>query len=126
MPDRLLADRATWFVIDVVDQLDLQAFHRIYRADGHDRPAYGPAFMVRVLPYACCTGVRSSPRIQRCRREQVCSTATGAAGQRVALGRRPSGHDGPGECRRPGCRVEYRYAAGRCRDPWQASGRYRG
>lgn len=38
MREWLPAEHLVWFVIDVVDQLDLQAFHRAYRADGHGRP----------------------------------------------------------------------------------------
>ncbi len=71
MRDWLPADHLCWFVIDVVDQLDLGAFHRAYRADGHGRPAYDPAVMVAILLYAYCTGVRSSRQIQRRCVEQV-------------------------------------------------------
>ena len=38
LPDGHLA----WFVLDVVDQLDLAPFLRAYRADGHGHPAYDP------------------------------------------------------------------------------------
>jgi transposase len=56
-----------WFVLDVVERLDLGEFHRAYRADGHGRAAYDPALMVALLLYAYCTGVRSSRAIeQRC------------------------------------------------------------
>jgi transposase len=71
MRDWLPADHLAWFVIDVVDQLDLQGFHRAYRADGHGRPAYDPAIMVALLLYGYCTGVRSSRQIQRRCVEQV-------------------------------------------------------
>lgn len=71
MRDWLPADHLAWFVIDVVDQLDLQEFHRAYRADGHGRPAYDPTIMVALLLYAYCTGVRSSRQIQRPCLEQV-------------------------------------------------------
>jgi len=65
MADWLPEDHLAWFVIDVVDQIDLDRFRRVYRADGHGRPAYDPAFMVALLLYACCTGVRSSRVIER-------------------------------------------------------------
>jgi transposase len=64
MRDWLPADQLAWFVIDVVDQLDLTAFRYAYRADGHGRAAYDPAMMVAVL-YAYCTGLRSSRVIER-------------------------------------------------------------
>ena len=63
--DWLPADHLVWFVIDVVDQIDLSAFRRAYRADGHGRAAYDPRLMVAVLLYAYCTGLRSSRVIER-------------------------------------------------------------
>jgi transposase len=65
MRDWLPADHLVWFVVDVVDQLDLSGFRRAYRADGHGRAAYDPAVMVAVLLYAYCTGLRSSRVIER-------------------------------------------------------------
>jgi transposase len=65
MRDWLPADHLVWFVIDVVEQIDLSAFRRAYRADGHGRAAYDPALMVAVLLYAYCTGLRSSRLIER-------------------------------------------------------------
>jgi hypothetical protein len=38
LPDGHLA----WFVLDVVDQLDLQPFLRAYRVDGHGHPRLQP------------------------------------------------------------------------------------
>src|SRR5690349_3247544 len=54
-----------WFVLDVVDELDLDAFYRDYRADGHGRPAHDPAFMVALVLYAFATGTRSAREIER-------------------------------------------------------------
>jgi transposase len=65
MRDWLPADHLVWFVIDVVDQLDLSRFRDAYRADGHGRAAYDPAMMVALLLYAYCSGVRSSRAIER-------------------------------------------------------------
>jgi transposase len=65
MRDWLPADHLVWFVIDVVDQIDLSVFRRSYRVDGHGRAAYDPALMVAVLLYAYCTGLRSSRVIER-------------------------------------------------------------
>ena len=53
-------DHFAWFVIDVVAGMDLAAFYRAYRADGHGRAAFDPAMMVAVLLYAYARGTRSS------------------------------------------------------------------
>jgi transposase len=61
LPDGHLA----WFVLDVVDQLDLTAFYRAHRNDGHGHPADDPRLLLGVLLYGYCIGVRSSRRIER-------------------------------------------------------------
>jgi hypothetical protein len=48
--DWLPADHLAWFVLDVVEQLDLHPFLAAYRADGHGRAAYQP----RMLLGCCC------------------------------------------------------------------------
>jgi transposase len=63
--DWLPADHLAWFVLDVVDQLDLQPFLRAYRADGHGHPAYDPKTLLGVLLYGYAIGVRSSRQIER-------------------------------------------------------------
>jgi transposase len=63
--DWLPPDHLAWFVLDVVDQLDLEPFLRGYRADGHGHPAYDPKTLLGVLLYAYAIGVRSSRQIQR-------------------------------------------------------------
>jgi transposase len=65
LEDWLPADHLARFIIDVVDQLDLEAFYRKRRADGWGRAAYDPKMMVGLLLYAYCTGVRSSRQIER-------------------------------------------------------------
>lgn len=54
-----------WYLLDVVGQLDLGAFYRVYRADGSGRAAHDPAMMVGLLLYAYCVGERSSREIER-------------------------------------------------------------
>ena len=54
-----------WTVKDVVESLDLSAFHRAYRANGQGAAAFDPALMVAVLMYAHAVGVRSSRAIER-------------------------------------------------------------
>jgi transposase len=54
-----------WFVLDVVERLDLDAIYGVYRADGSGRPAHDPAMMVALLLYGYAVGERSSRRIER-------------------------------------------------------------
>jgi transposase len=63
--DWLPADHLAWFVLDVVDQLDMDPFLAAYRADGHGRAAYEPRMLLAVLLYAYATGIRSSRQIER-------------------------------------------------------------
>jgi transposase len=63
--DWLPEGHLAWFVLDVVDQLDLTAFYRVHRDDGHGHPAYDPKLLLGVLLYAYAIGVRSSRQIER-------------------------------------------------------------
>lgn len=66
--DWLKADHLAWFVLDVVDELDLESIRARYRSDGWGAPAFDPALMTALLLYAYATGERSSRRIEeRCR-----------------------------------------------------------
>lgn len=58
-------DHLAWFVLDVVDELDLSGFLDGYRADGRGGTAYDPAVMVALLVYAYSVGERSSRSIER-------------------------------------------------------------
>jgi transposase len=69
--DWLPNDHLAWFILDVVDQLDLGPFLRAYRADGHGHPAYDPGTLLGVLLYAYAIGVRSSRQIERRCHEDV-------------------------------------------------------
>ena len=69
--DWLPDDHLTWFVIDAVAVMDLDAFYAAYRADGHGRPAYEPAMMIALLLYGWSRGVRSSRAIERACVEDV-------------------------------------------------------
>jgi transposase len=69
--DWLPADHLAWFVLDVVDQLDLDPFLAAYRADGHGRAGYAPRMLLAVLLYAYCTGIRSSRQIERRCQEDI-------------------------------------------------------
>jgi transposase len=64
-------DHLVWTVLDAVEQMDLGAFYRDYREDGHGRPAYEPSMMVALLLYAYARGNRSSRGIERACSEDV-------------------------------------------------------
>ncbi len=63
--DWLPDDHLAWFILDVVDQLDLGVFHQAHRADGHGHPAYDPKTLLGILLYGYCLGVRSSRQLER-------------------------------------------------------------
>jgi transposase len=61
----LPAGHLAWWLLDVVERLDLDAFYAEYRVDGSGRAAHDPGMMVALLLYAYCVGERSSRRIER-------------------------------------------------------------
>jgi transposase len=61
----LPAGHVARFVIETVEQLDLDAVYGYYRQDGRGRPAHDPAMMVALLLYAYTVGVTSSRAIER-------------------------------------------------------------
>jgi transposase len=61
----LPAGHLAWYLLEVVERLDLGAFYGEYRADGSGRPAHDPAMMVALLLYAYAVGERSSRQIER-------------------------------------------------------------
>ena len=63
--DWLAKDHLAFFILDVVDELDLRDFYGAYRADGKGGAVYDPALMLAVLFYAYAVGERSSRRIER-------------------------------------------------------------
>lgn len=63
--DWLLEGHLAWFVLAVVEEMDLYAFYRPYRHDGHGRAAHDPQMMVALLLYAYCKGQRSSRVVER-------------------------------------------------------------
>jgi transposase len=69
--DWLDEDHLAWFVIEAIDELDLEPFYAAYRADGHGRAGHDPKMMVGLLAYAYAVGERSSRGIERRCREDV-------------------------------------------------------
>jgi transposase len=59
------AGHLVWTVLAAVEEMDLTAFYRVYRDDGHGRPAYDPSMMVALLLYSYARGNRSSRGIER-------------------------------------------------------------
>ena len=71
--DWLDEDHLAWFVIEAIDELDLEPFYAAYRQDGHGACAHEPKMMLTLLTYAYCIGERSSRRIERrCREDIAC------------------------------------------------------
>ena len=63
-------DHLAWFVLDAVEEMDLDEFYADYRDDGHGRAAYEPSMMVALLLYAYATKQRSARGIERhCRQD---------------------------------------------------------
>ena len=59
-----------YFMLDVVQTLDLSAITRKYEREDRGAPPYHPRMMVTLLLYSYCVGVYSSRRIQkRCERD---------------------------------------------------------
>lgn len=69
--DWLDEDHLAWFVIEAIDELDLEPFYAAYRADGHGAAAHEPKMMVGLLAYSYAVGERSSRGIERRCREDV-------------------------------------------------------
>jgi transposase len=69
--DWLDEDHLAWFVIEAIEELDLEPFYVSYRADGHGRAAHDPKMMVTLLTYAYAVGERSSRGIERRCREDI-------------------------------------------------------
>jgi transposase len=63
--DWLPAGHLAGFVIETVEELDLEGVYAYYRRDGRGRPAHDPAMMVALLLYAYAVGVTSSRAIER-------------------------------------------------------------
>jgi transposase len=70
--DWLPKDHAVYFVLDVVEQLDLSAITDALQAKDHrgTRP-FAPRMMVGLLLYGYCTGVCSSRRLERASHEDI-------------------------------------------------------
>ena len=64
-------DHLTYFISDVVDQLDMSEITARYERERRGGPPYHPRMMVKVLLYGYCVGVASSRRIAQRLHEDV-------------------------------------------------------
>src|SRR5438128_5019430 len=63
-PDgRLPEDDLVFFLLDLVEHLDLEAFYASYEVETRGAPPFEPALLVCLLLYAYCIGVYSSRKI---------------------------------------------------------------
>lgn len=60
-----------YFVIEVVEELDLSAIYDSYQGDGRGYPPYDPQMMTALLLYGYCLGLTSSRRMERATHEDV-------------------------------------------------------
>jgi transposase len=74
LPENHLA----YFVMDVIDRLDLEKFYARYEGDGRRNQPYDPAMLIKVLVYGYGTGVFSSRKMARKLYEDVAFRMLGA------------------------------------------------
>jgi transposase len=65
MRDWLPADHLVWFLIDVVDGMDLSGFRKRSRLGGTGRAPFDPSVLLLVLLYGYALGERSSRQLER-------------------------------------------------------------
>ncbi len=71
MQEWLPADHLSYFISEIVDQLDLSGITSVYEGESRGGPPYHPRMMVKVLVYGYCVGVASSRRIAQRLREDI-------------------------------------------------------
>jgi len=65
MRDWLPDDHLVYFVMDVVDHLDVSAIYQLYDNSKGGQPPFDPKMMVSLLFYAYCIGLPSSRKMAR-------------------------------------------------------------
>ena len=81
LKDWLPENHLSYFVGDVIDNLDLSAIESVYEREERGYPPYHPQMMTKVLVYAYCVGVFSSRKIQRHLIEDVAFRVLAAGNQ---------------------------------------------
>lgn len=79
--DWLPDNHLSYFVSDVVDQLDLSEIESVYEKEERGYPPYHPRMMAKILVYGYCIGVYSSRKIQRHLVEDVAFRVLAAGNQ---------------------------------------------
>ncbi len=79
--DWLPKGHLTYFISDVVNELDLSQITAQYEQERRGYPPYNPTMMVKVLLYGYCTGTSSSRRIARKLEEDVAYRVLAAGNQ---------------------------------------------
>ena len=69
--DWLPKGHLVYFIVDVVERLDISKIYASYEGDGRGQPPYDPGMMTALLLYAYCTGVPSSRQIEKKTHEDV-------------------------------------------------------
>ena len=62
--DWLPKGQKAYFILDIVDQLDLSSVYLSYDGSKGGQPPYDPKMMVGLLLYAYCEGITSSRKIE--------------------------------------------------------------
>lgn len=79
LADLIPEDDPVFFLCDIVQGLDLEAFHRAYRCE-RGRPPYHPALMVGLYLYGAMRRTYSSRRLaELCQRDVACMYLVGGA-----------------------------------------------
>lgn len=81
LQDWLPENHLSYFVADVVDQLDLSEIESYYEKENRGQPPYHPRMMTKVLVYAYCVGIFSSRKIQKRLIEDVAFRVLAAGNQ---------------------------------------------
>jgi len=71
MREWLPTNHLTYFISDLVEELDLSAIVKRYKNEDRGYPPYHPVMMVKVLLYAYCIGVPSSRKIAKRLEEDI-------------------------------------------------------
>lgn len=71
MQEWLPEDHLSYFISDIVDELDLSGITMVYERESRGGPLYHPVMMVKVLLYGYCVGVCSSRRIAQRLHEDI-------------------------------------------------------
>ena len=81
LKDWLPENHLSYFVSDVIDNLDLSEIESVYEREERGYPPYHPHMMTKVLVYAYCVGVFSSRKIQKHLLEDVAFRVLAAGNQ---------------------------------------------